>query len=82
MSSMNEAAAALFNDSGLDEALEKNDVTFTREADAELRGLRIMLRASLADQDVRGTAAVIESVDWGKIRDRATHVLELLGVRH
>src|SRR5690242_14404159 len=82
MSSMNEVVAALFDDSGLAEALEKNDITFTREVDAELRELRVMLRSSLIDQDMYGAAAVIDSPGWQDVRGRAFRVLKMISARH
>ena len=82
MSSMDEAVAALFDDSGLGVALEVNEITFTREADAELRELRAMLRSSLADKQAHDTAAVMSSAKWRNVRDHAAHVLKLLRARH
>lgn len=81
VSSMNEATAALFNDSGLDEALERNLVTFSPEIDAELRELRGMLRLSLDDQSARGTPAVIVSSDWRDVRHMAAGILGSLTSR-
>lgn len=78
VSSMNEAAAALFNDSGLDEALETNSVTFSLGIDAELREFRGKLRSFLHAQDRRGTLAVITSPDWSDLREKAGRILDSL----
>jgi hypothetical protein len=76
VSSMNEATAALFNDSGLDEAIEKNQVTFSQEVDADLKRLRAMLRLSLDTQLDRGTEAVIGSPEWEIVRQLAGQLVE------
>lgn len=78
VSSMNEAAAALFNDSGLDEALERNNVTFSPSVDTELRELRGMLHSCLSAQARRGTVAVITSPDWSGLRNKAARILDSL----
>jgi hypothetical protein len=75
ISSMNEATAALYNDSGLDEALEKNQVTFSAEIDAELRQLRTSLQSNLAGQVMRGTGLVIASPEWKVVASAASRIL-------
>lgn len=80
MSSMNEAAAALFSDSGLDIALEKNSVTFSKEIDNELREIRALLQSNLTAQLTHRTDELIGSAEWRKVCDRAAKVLaELAG---
>lgn len=76
VSSMNEAAAALFNDSGLGEAIESSQVTFSQEIDADLRRLRGMLRRSLDTQVDRGTEVVIGSPEWKVVRHLAGQLVE------
>jgi hypothetical protein len=78
MSSMNEATCSLFNDSNLDEALEKNQIVFNLETDNQLRNLQKMLNVSLKKQQEMGTAAVIHSTEWNEIRDVASRIFELL----
>jgi hypothetical protein len=73
---MNEATAALFNDSGLDEALETSQVSFSPKIDTELRRLRVLLRESLTAQESRGTAAVLASTEWQAVRNEAGKLLE------
>ncbi len=76
MSSMDEAVAALFNDSCLDIAIEKNAVVFSPEIDRELRELRKLLQSSLYAQQIHGTAKVIKSSEWKDVRNRAARILE------
>jgi len=78
VSSMDEAVAGLFNDSCLDIALKKNAVTFSPEIDKELRELRKLLQSSLDAQQVRGTAEVIESIEWKDVCDRAARILRAI----
>jgi len=75
MSSMNEATAALFNDSNLDIALEKNAVIFSPAVDTELRELRALLQSSQLAERKHGTAKVIASVEWKDVCDRAARIL-------
>lgn len=82
MSSMTEATAALFDDSGLDQALEKNPVTFSPEIDNDLRKLRTCLRSCLQAESARGTASAISSADWQAVRDMAGSLLAVLGEKH
>lgn len=81
VSSMGEAAAGLFSDSSLDEALEKNTVTFSEEIDAKLRDLQAVLRSSQESQFLRGTADVIASPEWSAVRRKAASILDLLAKR-
>lgn len=78
VSTMSEAVAALFNDSGLDTALAANGPVFTAEVDAMLRDLRLRLRASLERERVLGTSVVIESSAWCSVMDQAAEVLRAL----
>ena len=82
MSSMSEATEALFSDSGLGQALEKNPVTFSREIDNDLRKLRLCLRACLRAEAERGTDSAISSADWQGVRDIASSLLAVLGQKH
>jgi hypothetical protein len=82
VSSMTEATAALFDDSGLDQALEKNQVTFSPEIDNDLRKLRMRLRFCLRAELERGTASAISSPDWQAVREIATGILAVLGRKH
>ena len=76
MSSLNEATAALYNDSGMDDALEKNVTTFSEDTDQELRELRKMLKKALAQRSRSGTEATIGSSDWEAVRKKARRILE------
>lgn len=78
VSTMSEAVAALFNDSGLDTALAGIGPVFTAEVDAMLRDLRLRLRASLERERVFGTSVVIESSAWCSVMDEAAEVLRAL----
>lgn len=78
VSSMNEVAAALFNDSGLDVALEKTPITFSPEADQELRQLRSMLQRAMQQQVELSTHAVIQSAEWKRVRLSATRLIEVI----
>lgn len=82
MSSMTEATEALFSDSGLDQALEKNDVTYSPEIDNHLRKLRVCLRSCLQAEAARGTASAISSTHWQEVRDIARGLLAVLGRKH
>lgn len=81
VSSMNEATAALFNDSGLDVALEQNRSGFSPEIEQELNRLRSMLRESLAAQAERGTSAVIASTEWTAVLRTADQLLKKIAGR-
>jgi hypothetical protein len=80
VSSLNEAVATLFDDSGLDVALEKNVVTFTPEIDAELRDLRSMLRACLNRQSRQTAEDLINSSEWNLVRERAKRLLAKVAI--
>jgi hypothetical protein len=75
VSSLNEAVAALFDDSGLDVALEKNAVTFSAEIDACLRELRSALQTCLRRQTRQATRDLIQSLEWSLIRKKAAWLL-------
>ena len=82
MSSMTEATEALFSDSGLGQALEKNDVTYSAEIDNHLRKLRVCHRSCLQAEAARGHASAISSTDWQEVRDVARGLLTVLGHKH
>jgi hypothetical protein len=82
MSSMSEATEALFSDSGLGQALDKNAVTFSLEIDNQLRKLRLCLRTCLRAEAERGTESAISSADWEGVRDMANSLLAVLGQKH
>lgn len=77
-SSMAEAAEALFGDSCLNLALERNAIIFSTEADGELRKLHSLIRACLDTEAKIGTVAVIASADWVAVRSLATHILNMI----
>jgi hypothetical protein len=79
---MTEATAALFDDSGLDRALEKNTVTFSPQIDAEFRKLGMAIRSCMALETKIGTAAVIVSAEWEAVRRMAAGLLALVGRVH
>lgn len=81
VSSLNEATAALFNDSGLDEAFESDQLAFSHELDADLKRLRDMLRRSLNVESDSGTEVVIVSPEWKVVRQLAGKLLEKIS-RH
>jgi hypothetical protein len=75
VSSMGEATAALFNDSSLDQPLEKQQIVFSPDIDNELRKLRNELsRFQTAEQRI-GTAAVLDSAEWKDIQIMAGRIL-------
>jgi hypothetical protein len=78
MSSMDEAAAALFDDSGLDLLFQKYTSIFSIEIDAKLHKLRKLLESSLERQRKKGIAEEINSERWGKVRALASEILELI----
>lgn len=75
MSSLDEAAAALFDDSCLDIAFEKDVIVFSPEIDGQLKELRKLLQSSLSAQQKRGTAAVLNSDDWKNVCNQAGSIL-------
>jgi hypothetical protein len=77
-SSMAEAVEALFGDSCLNLALERNAIIFSPEADSELRKLHSLVRACLDAESKMGTAAVIASAEWTAVRTLATHILSMI----
>jgi hypothetical protein len=75
VSSMTETIAALFDDSSLDRALEKQQVVFSADIDNELRQLDKRLSRSLKAEEKVGTAAVLDSAEWKEIQIMAGHIL-------
>ena len=75
VSSMTEAIAALFDDSSLDRALEKQQVVFSPEIDNELGQLGKRLSRSLIAEEKVGTLAVLESAEWKEIQNSAGRIL-------
>jgi len=80
-SSLNEATAALYDDSGLGEALEKNDVTFSPEIDRRLSDLRVVLRGFLQEQSTKELQEILDSANWSLVREKAMALWEALSVR-
>lgn len=81
VASLDETVAALFSDSGLDEALEKNPVTYSVETDRELRELRIKLKRAIERQSQLSIQAIIQSAEWEDVRTEATRLLGVLSNR-
>lgn len=78
MSSMDEAVAALFSDSGLDRALDRKLTVFSPAIDERLRTLGQMLRGHILDATEKGTAAVINTSEWQAVRASARNILDLM----
>ena len=75
VSSMGETTAALFNDSSLDRALEKQQVVFSPDIDNELRKLRKKLGRYQTTEQKIGTLAVLDSAEWKEVQIMAGHIL-------
>ncbi len=75
VSSMTEAIAALFDDSSLDWALEKEQVVISADIDNELRQFGKRLSRSLKAEEEVGTAAVLDSLEWKDIQIMAGRIL-------
>jgi len=71
VSSMNEAVAALFNDSGLDALLNRDLIAFSANIDGELKDLRTALSAMLNRQMHDETEKIVESDEWRLICKKA-----------
>lgn len=74
VSGINDATAALYDDSGLDDALEKNAVTFSKEIDAQLRKLLPMLKAFQELAANQPISKLIETPEWSAVRERAHQI--------
>ena len=78
---MNETACGLFDDSGLEFALEKNAITLSPEIDGEFRELRWLLWSCLKRQRAESLEAILASPDWREVRGRAARLLSKLAAR-
>jgi len=75
VSSMTETIAALFDDSSLDRALEKQQVVFSPEIDNELGQLGKRLSRSLIAEEKVGTIDKPESAERKEIQNSAGRIL-------
>ena len=81
MSSLGEATEALFSDSCLGEALEKNPVTYSPEIDAELRGLQKVLVSFLKNEPVMDIRDMVRTTQWAAVREKAGKLHSAIVVR-
>ena len=76
VSGFNDVVAALFDDSALDEALQKNEITFTIELDDLFRALGEKI-GSLPDN--LSTKQLINLPKWKDITELAKKIIAILG---
>ncbi len=78
---MEEATAALYSDSGVDVAFEKNMLVFGPEIDDELKRLKARLRKAIAGQGHLKIEDILRSTAWAAIRAKSNELLDAIALR-